>query len=66
VTRPETKQQGKTVIEADGKAFLIMHPDGSIEGAATKRDAERKARQWYQRDLGTAGRKIGIGEIEWR
>lgn len=62
----ETVRQGKTVIESDEDGFLIMHPDGSIENATTKRSAERKAKQWYQANLGDDGAKIGLGEIEWR
>jgi len=60
----EITNQGKIVIEPDGDGFLIMFPDGSIEGSS-KTNAERKARRWFKTKLGK-GLKIGIGEIEWR
>ena len=61
----ETIQQGKTVVEATDDGYLVMHPDGSVEGAASRAAAERKAKQWYRTHLGK-GMKIGLGEIEWR
>lgn len=58
-------KQGKTVIEEDADGFLIMHPDGTIEGCVRKDTAEKIAKEWYQENLG-GGLKIGIGEIEWK
>ena len=65
MSRPVVTSQGKTVIEAGGGEFQVMHPDGSVRVATSNADAERFAKDWYRKALG-AGAKIGLGEIEWR
>jgi len=59
-------KQGTTVIEAtDENGILVMHPDGTIEGARNAKHAARLANRWYQANL-PAGAKVGVGEVDWR
>lgn len=58
-------KQGSTVIEgSDREGFMVMHPDGSVEGAIDRGQAEKLAKRWYSKNLGRTG--VGIGSIEWR
>lgn len=68
MSRPciEVIRQGKTVIQADGEGYLIMHPDGDVVGASTREKAARKARAWYRTALRGKSMAMSIGEIEWR
>lgn len=58
--------QGRTIIEQDGAAFLVMHPDGTVQSAATKAGAQRKAETWLRAALKKSGAKAGVGEVEFR
>lgn len=57
--------QGKTVIQFTDDHFLIMHPDGCVVGAASRANAEKIAKRWYNSHL-KKGLNIGMGTIEWR
>lgn len=56
--------QGTVVIERDGRGYLMMFPDGTVESARSRKAAEHKARKWFYQHL--PEKAIGIGTIEWR
>ena len=65
--------QGKAVVEEQAAGnFMIVMPDGAIQLAVTHRDAERRIKAWFKRNLEhlvkttRAEGLIGIGTIEWR
>lgn len=62
--KPQVQQQGKCVIQRDGKEFLVMFPNGDIQQAKTPAVAERICKRWF-RDNNEPD-KIGIGIIDWR
>jgi len=56
---------GKCVCEAQAKGgFLIMFPDGTIEFAKSRKQADKKCRDWFAADVDSKG--VGVGIIEWR
>jgi len=58
------QEQGTVIVERDGDGFLMMFPDGTIEGAGTRRAVDRKAKIWFAKHLNE--KSIGVGRIEWR
>lgn len=66
-------RQGKAVVEEQNAGgFMVMMPDGAVQFAMTKKDAERRLNVWFKRDLERLVKTtrtdglIGIGIIEWR
>ncbi len=58
------QSQGKVIIEPDGDGFLILFPDGEVQGAATKQRANTKIKHWFRDNVRHDA--IGVGMIEWR
>ena len=56
--------QGKVVAQEDESGWLLMTPDGVVEHAKNRAIAQRLARSWFRRNLGSA--QVGTGRIEWR
>jgi len=53
-------RQERVIAESDGRGWLVMWPDGSVEWFATKADVLR-----------AVGKRIGkadvlVSEVEWR
>jgi hypothetical protein len=62
--KPAVQKQGMCVVERDGDGFLVMFPDGNLQGAMTKAQAEKACSQWFKQHVDADS--IGVGTIEWR
>ena len=58
------KKQGKCICEIDDEDYLVMTPDGQVEGVSSKKKAERICKKWFKDNIDES--EIGIGKIEWR
>ncbi len=63
--KPTVQHQGKIVAEFDGRGWLIMYPDGSVEGGAISRDeVEQRAKAWFKLNINPE--VVGVGMVEYK
>ena len=61
---PSVQGQGKAIAEENSRGeFLVMFPDGKVEHAMNRAQAEQKIKRWFGMRPGV---EIGVGTIEWR
>ena len=59
------RSQGKAICEEQKHGeYLVMFPNGFVEHAMNRAQAEQKVKSWFH-DNGKGG-DVGVGLIEWR
>jgi hypothetical protein len=64
MTKLKLVNQGRVLVQREGKKIVVRFPNGSKRAFNSARRAERAAKDWFRR---RAPRDCaGLGEIEWR
>ena len=62
--KPKVRRQGNVIVECHGGDWFVLLPDGSVEIAGSKGEAERVAKRWFKANADDGS--INVGTIEWR
>ena len=58
------RSQGKAICEEQKHGeYLVMFPDGFVEHAMNRAQAEQKVKRWFH---DSRSGDVGVGQIEWR
>ena len=65
MSRPSVEFQGKAIVQRDEEdGLFVMMPDGAIEWASDPKEAYRKVRAWFKKEMNLDA--VNVGTIEWR